>query len=361
MAAADHESSDLGFHAVTPSSFPLQPVGQVDERKPLGPHIAPARDSYDGNQYHELPTHQKSSPSHRANHPAARPLHTPGPGYHPGASKPSDGFSSAHGEGYHNDGAPSRPAKAFNESKKTKKSEKSFVDSILNDKRVEKIIKYSDYFGIVSESITTLFSSLMLAFLLFTYIRFSNSKDYIANGRGPWPKETKTWPSIVIIVASLVTLIVSLIVLVKYFINFRKGQKSWKLTLARYAVHVWAWITIAALYKIEKGLNGVNSDLWSWSCSQQASLLQEAFKDVINFDSLCGLQVWSLNLPAYSPSADRSCGQTKASNLSIAEAAVKMVFALISIVFWRKMKKEEKTDLADQFGDGAYSLIQQVL
>lgn len=87
------------------------------------------------------------------------------------------------------------------------------------------------------------------------------------------------------------TLLLSAVTLFSYCFCFDKARGSWKLTLVKYVIHILAWIIISALYRYENGLHGVNNDLWGWSCSQEAAVIQPEFNGVVNFQSLCSVQV----------------------------------------------------------------------
>jgi hypothetical protein len=59
------------------------------------------------------------------------------------------------------------------------------------------------------------------------------------------------------------------------------------------AANLVVWIVAAALYRAEKDRGGVPNDIWGWACSAGAKEIQKAFKDEVDFDSLCNVQTGS--------------------------------------------------------------------
>ena len=91
-----------------------------------------------------------------------------------------------------------------------------------------------------------------------------------------------------------VTFLLSVATLVAYCLNFDRAQKSWKLTVVKYVIHIVVWIVISTLYRYEKGLDGKNNDLWGWACSQETTAIQQEFRGVVEFTPLCNAQVSEL-------------------------------------------------------------------
>lgn len=50
--------------------------------------------------------------------------------------------------------------------------------------------------------------------------------------------------------------------------------------------HLIIWAVAAGLFKQQNAQNGIENDLWSWSCSTTADARAETFKEV-NFEFLC--------------------------------------------------------------------------
>ena len=58
-------------------------------------------------------------------------------------------------------------------------------------------------------------------------------------------------------------------------------------TVVEMAGHVAIWIGVSSAYRIGKDGN----DLWGWTCSPKAQKIQGEFRDVINFERFCSIQV----------------------------------------------------------------------
>jgi hypothetical protein len=149
--------------------------------------------------------------------------------------------------------------------------------------RQRKFQKYKRYLriGRIATKVITVFMTL----------KYQTTKNEIRNERSAWPKHPKLWPTFLLLGGAGLTLLLSAVTLFSYCFCFDKARGSWKLTLVKYAIHILAWIIISTLYRYEKGLHGVNNDLWGWSCSQEAAAIQTEFKGVVDFQSLCSVQV----------------------------------------------------------------------
>lgn len=170
----------------------------------------------------------------------------------------------------------------------------------LKHRRLEKLKRYARVIKFLSEIVTSLFSFVMFALMVYVIIEYAVTKDKTRGGRSPWPKNAKVWPTIMLLIASAFTLVTSAVILFAYCCCFKRAQGSWKITLAKYAVHTVAWIIISVVYRYERGLHGNNNDLWGWACAEKASPIQDEFNGVINFKSLCTSQVKS---PAHTQEA----------------------------------------------------------
>ena len=108
--------------------------------------------------------------------------------------------------------------------------------------------------------------------------------------RGPWFKESKTWPTILLMVTSAISLLLNVVVVVAYF----KSVETANTAAANFAyisyiiaaTHVGMWIPTAVAYRA--GKNG--EDLWGWSCSIKAEQIQIAFLGVVDFKRACHIQ-----------------------------------------------------------------------
>lgn len=161
----------------------------------------------------------------------------------------------------------------------------------LRQRKVEKWKRYARLLKLLSQIFTSLFSLAMFGIMVFVLIKFETTKNTIRDGRGPWPKDTKLWPSIMLLAGAGFTLLLSVFVLLAYCCCFKMTQRSWKFTVVKYVLHIISWAVISFLYRYEKSLHGKNNDLWGWACAKEATALQPAFDAVLDFKSLCDVQV----------------------------------------------------------------------
>ena len=158
--------------------------------------------------------------------------------------------------------------------------------------KLQGLKRYLRILKVAAQVFSTLTTLGIFGIMVFVNIKFYTTKDTIREGRTPWPKDgTKTWPSIMMLAASGVTLLLSVVVLFGYCCCWKRTTTSWIFTVFRYVVQIVAWIIIAVIYRYEKSLHGVDNDMWGWSCSTKANAIQEAFDGVIDFPTLCSVQV----------------------------------------------------------------------
>ena len=164
-------------------------------------------------------------------------------------------------------------------------------NSRLRQRKYQTLKRYLRVGKIITKVITVLFSTIMFAIMVFITIKYQNTKGDFRGGRTAWPKNPKLWPTFMLLAGAGLTLLLSFITILSYCCAFTKARRSWKLTVVKYVIHIGAWLVISTLYRYEKSLHDVNNDLWGWSCSTEATALQSEFNGVVNFSSLCNVQV----------------------------------------------------------------------
>jgi hypothetical protein len=61
-------------------------------------------------------------------------------------------------------------------------------------------------------------------------------------------------------------------------------------------LNIVIWIVTTALYKQQSVVTndrGIHNDLWGWTCSPAAQVLQPVFDDQLNFSTFCDIQAVS--------------------------------------------------------------------
>jgi hypothetical protein len=186
------------------------------------------------------------------------------------------------------------------------------------DQRIENLPAYKRMKAMRqrSRAVSTVTSSFMFAAMVAVTIIFVNTESELINGRPIWPRQPVEWPTYLLLAGALISLLSAVITLIFFYIAYERASKSWKLVLALQSIEVGYWIVVAVVYRKEKQL----SDLWGWSCSNVANLLQKDGGSV-HFDKLCTLQTVSWWV-------------------SIAETILKVVALAWCLVLLRKLKKE---------------------
>jgi hypothetical protein len=111
--------------------------------------------------------------------------------------------------------------------------------------------------------------------------------------RGPWARQTKTWPTTVLLVTSSVSFIISAVVMAAYIRSIRAANAAHEYGsyagAAVFAAQVGMWIAVAAAYRAGKS----TEDLWGWTCDEKAMRIQKPFERVVNFKRYCDIQTSS--------------------------------------------------------------------
>lgn len=152
------------------------------------------------------------------------------------------------------------------------------------------------FLRILSRTTSLLTNTLIFSILAFTLSIFLSTRRSTTSvsSRNLWPAESTTWPTVLLLALSVLTFASELIIFSLYCLRSTRAeaQNSWKLVLATHGVHFAAWVVVTVLYRTEKKLR----DLWGWSCSDVAGVIQGDLRGEVDFERLCALQVRRLFL-----------------------------------------------------------------
>ena len=146
---------------------------------------------------------------------------------------------------------------------------------------------------LLSKCVSAILSTLMECSMVYMMYKYKSTRSVSrAEYAGPWPKNPKLWPTLLLAVASGLTLLLTVGSLLSQICKTlrRSGQTAKGrplVTTVKYAVHIGTWACVAVAYRLGK----TGDDLWGWSCSDSADAIQKAFENDVNFSSLCKLQV----------------------------------------------------------------------
>jgi hypothetical protein len=124
----------------------------------------------------------------------------------------------------------------------------------------------------------------------FRTVDTATSSDY----RTAWAKQTNPWPTYMYFAVALASLVLNASIMVAYSRSVRMANIAattstvfeWLVILSNLIV----WSVAVTLYRTEKNKGGKPNDLWGWTCSDAARLIQHAFEEV-DFNRYCGIQV----------------------------------------------------------------------
>lgn len=113
--------------------------------------------------------------------------------------------------------------------------------------------------------------------------------------RNAWAKDTKLWPTEVYFAIAGISVVLNFLIIVAYRFGVDKANRaatvatvfSWATVLGNLVV----WGVAAAMYRVEKDKGGKSNDLWGWTCSPAARAIQESFRDQVDFNRYCNVQV----------------------------------------------------------------------
>jgi len=121
-----------------------------------------------------------------------------------------------------------------------------------------------------------------------------NTSTGLVTRRNAWSKDSKDWPTYLYFGVSATSLLLNLIIMMAYFYSVRMANLAatistvWEWTVILFNFGFWLFGVI--IYRLEKDKNGISNDIWGWTCSSGAQDVQEAFKDLIDFEKMCNVQ-----------------------------------------------------------------------
>lgn len=223
--------------------------------------------------------------------------------------------------------------------------------------RFRKLRRWTKIAVALSSTISALLSVFMESIMIYATYKFYKTKDLYVEGRpwGPWARNTELWPSYMLAGASLVTLLLAFALLIA--LCCRAKRKATFFSLLGALAHIIFWIVISVLYRVGK----TEKDLWGWSCTDKAKAIQDQLgSDVLDFESLCTLQVRSSSPCQLLPTRRMKCGffdnalsQGSSWEVSIGEVGLKILTTGVGWFFNRK-QNGLKSDLLVDLGSAAF-------
>jgi hypothetical protein len=122
---------------------------------------------------------------------------------------------------------------------------------------------------------------------------------YNVNGtmRTPWPVGVETVYNNIYLTFSVITFMLDIVIMLAYFKGIQRANKVaqiaaiWSSVIL--GIHIVFMVIAIAVYGSgadSKGADGMNRDLWGWTCSSDAQKLQPYMKDM-EYKKWCHVQV----------------------------------------------------------------------
>ena len=202
-------------------------------------------------------------------------------------------------------------------------------------------LKIVTTFSLVVSSLLTLFMEASMIYILYKWLRTRHTPASDYSRTSPWAKNSVVWPTYMLLASSAITFLLCLAMLIA---KCCRSRKKATFSLVYNVTHVVVWAVVMVLYRLFK----TEKDLWGWSCSQKAEGIQDLYQGVVQFGSLCQIQVMSDEL-AYRMWM-LTIEQTSDWQASIAETGIKVLCAAVGWYLKRKGSCVRKI-IVDQIGD----------
>ncbi|KAI9852121.1 MAG: hypothetical protein M1838_001745 [Thelocarpon superellum] len=161
----------------------------------------------------------------------------------------------------------------------------------VRDARDLKLKRLIRRLRVFARSFALVVSTALTISMAVTLHKYLSTRDIVIDGRTAWAHDTKTWPTLMLLVVAALSAAVNLAVLFAYMRDVAAANKTETLsTIVVWGGHITVWGTTAALYRYGKDTNGVSNDLWGWTCSQSAATIQAPFNNVVHFPTFCHVQ-----------------------------------------------------------------------
>jgi len=199
--------------------------------------------------------------------------------------------------------------------------------------------------------LSTIMSGYCFGSMLYALITYYNTKNkMLSNGQHPWSPDTVLWPTYLVLATAALTLLMNTITMCLYFKGSAAADRSDSISgyieIALAGANAVVWAVNAGLFKMAN----TGNDLWGWSCSPAADALKDEVNGILNFNSLCQVQVGICHFCLPHPKGDANEWiQTGTWIMTIAKTAMYLIMLGIYIVMlslWikgrRMMKRKEQ-------------------
>ena len=118
--------------------------------------------------------------------------------------------------------------------------------------------------------------------------------------RSAWAMQSVTWPTYMYFAIAVISLVFNATIMTSYLHSVKAANKAATVdsffTSGVLLLNLVVWTMSTSLYKHESTVTndkGIHNDLWGWTCSPAAQILQPVFDDQLNFKTFCNIQAAS--------------------------------------------------------------------
>jgi len=139
-----------------------------------------------------------------------------------------------------------------------------------------------------------------LALTVHKYLSTRNIYQVVQTATGPvnrtaWAFNSKSWPTYMYFALALISVALEVFVIANYALRgYKAANRAAKITSYFHYLdiggNIIVWVVIVSIYRYEKNAHGSHNDLWGWTCSSQAQLIQKAFAKEVQFNQYCNIQ-----------------------------------------------------------------------
>ncbi|KAF1973439.1 hypothetical protein BU23DRAFT_464360 [Bimuria novae-zelandiae CBS 107.79] len=262
----------------------------------------------------------------------------------------SPGQHSGHSSGHSTPAMPLHVATSMDSTTQYKRQSLVDFDSLRKAHEQDAILKIRiRRLRAVSRILATLISIAVFIPITITLHKYLSTRntfrtvelpDGSTHSRTAWARDSKTWPTWMYFLVAGVSVLLNFTIIFSYKFGVDKANKAatvatvftWVTMLGNLVV----WCVAATLYRTEKDKNGKSNDLWGWTCSPAAKLIQREFAHEVDFNTFCRVQSisWYIGLV-----------QVGAAVLTV----VTYVFVIVRREGKKELKRKRQSQMAGQY------------
>jgi hypothetical protein len=147
----------------------------------------------------------------------------------------------------------------------------------------------------VSRIASSLLSGYMIGSLSYSLAQYYLTRTKVVPGipnQRTWAEPTVLWPTFMLLSIASLTFMTNVITMCAYICSVKAANRTSSLAsyiaYAGFFAHFVAWAVSMGLYQLA---SQAAQDLWGYSCSEKADVIQPDVQSFIDFGKLCTVQV----------------------------------------------------------------------